>query len=80
MRMFDEFRQVTMGLEFSTAQLRGEKLDRVWVRARRKADDAVEDACLGFQRDDQCRRKENPSAARSGPSAQDALRASPADV
>ena len=37
--VLDEFRQVTMGLEFSTAQLRGEKLDGVGVRARRKADD-----------------------------------------
>ena len=37
--VLDEFRQVTMGLEFSMAQLRGEKLDGVGVRARRKADD-----------------------------------------
>ena len=37
--VLDEFRQVTMGLEFSTAQLRGEKLDGVGVSARRKADD-----------------------------------------
>jgi hypothetical protein len=36
--VLDEFRQVTMGLEFSTAQLRGEKLDRAVVVARRKAD------------------------------------------
>ena len=37
--VLEEFRQVTMGLEFSTAQLRGEKLDGAGVRARRKADD-----------------------------------------
>jgi hypothetical protein len=36
--VLDEFRQVTMGLEFSTAQLRGEKLDGPGVRARRDAD------------------------------------------
>ena len=36
--VLDEFRQVTMGLEFSTAQLRGEKLDVVMFRARQKAD------------------------------------------
>ena len=36
--VLDEFRQVTMGLEFSTAQLRGEKLDGPGVRARRNAD------------------------------------------
>ena len=36
--VLDEFRQVTMGLEFSTAQLRGEKLDAVMFRARQKAD------------------------------------------
>jgi hypothetical protein len=34
----DEFRQVTIGLEFSSAQLRGEKLDVVAFRARQKAD------------------------------------------
>ena len=37
--VLEEFRQVTMGLEWSSAQLRGEKLDGVGVRARRKADD-----------------------------------------
>jgi hypothetical protein len=36
--VLDEFRQVTMGLEFSSAQLRGEKLDVDTVRARRAAD------------------------------------------
>ena len=36
--VLDEFRQVTNGLEWSSAQLRGEKLDVVAVRARRKAD------------------------------------------
>ena len=36
--VLDEFRQITMGLEFSTAQLRGEKLDGPGVRARRNAD------------------------------------------
>lgn len=36
--VLDEFRQVTMGLEFSSAQLRGEKLDVNTVRARRTAD------------------------------------------
>ena len=36
--VLEEFRQVTMGLEFCTAQLRGEKLDRAVVLARRKAD------------------------------------------
>ena len=36
--VLDEFRQVTMGLEWSTAQLRGEKLDAPGVRARRNAD------------------------------------------
>ena len=36
--VLEEFRQVTMGLEFSTAQLRGEKLDGPGVLARRKAD------------------------------------------
>lgn len=36
--VLDEFRQITMGLEFSSAQLRGEKLDVVGVRARRQAD------------------------------------------
>ena len=36
--VLDEFRQVTNGLEWSTAQLRGEKLDGPAVMARRKAD------------------------------------------
>src|SRR4029453_12956620 len=36
--VLDEFRQITMGLEFSAAQLRGEKLDGPGVRARRNAD------------------------------------------
>jgi hypothetical protein len=36
--VFDEFRQVTNGLEWSSAQLRGEKLDGPAVRARRNAD------------------------------------------
>ena len=36
--MLDEFRQVTNGLEWSSAQLRGEKLDGAAVRARRNAD------------------------------------------
>ncbi len=34
----EEFRQVTNGLEWSSAQLRGEKLDGPTVMARRKAD------------------------------------------
>jgi hypothetical protein len=38
--VLDEFRQVTNGLEWSTAQLRGEKLDGATVRARRNADAA----------------------------------------
>src|SRR5918992_3649990 len=37
--VLDEFRQVTNGLEWSLAQLRGEKLDGAAVRARRKADE-----------------------------------------
>ena len=36
--VLDEFRQVTNGLEWSSAQLRGEKLDGPTVRARRNAD------------------------------------------
>jgi hypothetical protein len=36
--VLEEFRHVTMGLEFSSAQLRGEKLDRPTVLARQKAD------------------------------------------
>ena len=36
--VLDEFRQVTNGLEWSSAQLRGEKLDGATVSARRKAD------------------------------------------
>ena len=36
--VLDEFRQVTNGLEWSSAQLRGEKLDGPTVIARRKAD------------------------------------------
>ena len=36
--VLDEFRHVTIGLEFSSAQLRGEKLDAVTFRARQKAD------------------------------------------
>ena len=36
--VLDEFRHVTIGLEFSSAQLRGEKLDAVAFRARQKAD------------------------------------------
>jgi hypothetical protein len=36
--VLEEFRQVTMGLEWSTAELRGEKLDGPGVLARRKAD------------------------------------------
>ena len=35
--VLDEFRQVTNGLEWSSAQLRGEKLDGPTVRARRNA-------------------------------------------
>jgi len=38
--VLEEFRQVTSGLELSSAQLRGEKLDRAAVVARRKADEA----------------------------------------
>ena len=37
--VLEEFRQVTIGLEWSTAQLRGEKLDIAVVGARRKADE-----------------------------------------
>jgi hypothetical protein len=36
--VLEEFRQVTNGLEWSSAQLRGEKLDGPGVRARREAD------------------------------------------
>ena len=36
--VLEEFRQITIGLEFSTAQLRGEKLDVATFRARQKAD------------------------------------------
>ena len=36
--VLEEFRQITIGLEFSTAQLRGEKLDPAMFRARQKAD------------------------------------------
>ena len=36
--VLEEFRQVTNGLEWSSAQLRGEKLDGPTVMARRKAD------------------------------------------
>ena len=36
--VLEEFRQVTNGLEWSSAQLRGEKLDAAVVRARRDAD------------------------------------------
>lgn len=36
--VLDEFRQVTNGLEWSSAQLRGETLDGAAVRARRAAD------------------------------------------
>jgi hypothetical protein len=36
--VLEEFRHVTIGLEFSSAQLRGEKLDVVAFRARQKAD------------------------------------------
>ena len=36
--VLEEFRQVTNGLEWSSAELRGEKLDGPTVRARRKAD------------------------------------------
>jgi hypothetical protein len=36
--VLDEFRQITIGLEFSSAQLRGEKLDAATFRARQKAD------------------------------------------
>ena len=38
--VLEEFRQVTIGLELSSAQLRGDKLDRPMVMARRKADEA----------------------------------------
>jgi hypothetical protein len=38
--VLEEFRQVTNGLEWSSAQLRGEKLDGPMVAARRKADAA----------------------------------------
>jgi hypothetical protein len=38
--VLEEFRQVTIGLEFSTVQLRGEKLDGPMFRARQKADAA----------------------------------------
>jgi hypothetical protein len=38
--VLEEFRQVTNGLEWSSAQLRGEKLDGPGVRARRNADAA----------------------------------------
>ena len=36
--VLEEFRQVTNGLELSSAQLRGEKFDAVTDRARQKAD------------------------------------------
>jgi hypothetical protein len=36
--VLEEFRQITIGLEFSTLQLRGEKLDGPMFRARQKAD------------------------------------------
>ena len=36
--VLEEFRQVTLGLELASAQLRGEKLDAAMVAARRKAD------------------------------------------
>ena len=36
--VLEEFRQVTNGLEWSSAQLRGEKLDGPTVSARRNAD------------------------------------------
>ena len=36
--MLEEFRQVTLGLELASAQLRGEKLTGPGVAARRKAD------------------------------------------
>jgi hypothetical protein len=36
--VLEEFRHVTFGLEWSSAQLRGEKLDVAAVRARRNAD------------------------------------------
>jgi hypothetical protein len=38
--VLEEFRQVTNGLEWSSAQLRGEKLDGPTVMARRKADES----------------------------------------
>ena len=38
--VLEEFRQVTLGLELASAQLRGEKLDGAMVAARRKADAA----------------------------------------
>ena len=37
--VLEEFRQVTNGLEWSSAELRGEKLDAATVAARRKADE-----------------------------------------
>jgi hypothetical protein len=37
--VLEEFRQVTIGLELSSAQVRGEKFDRAVVAARRKADE-----------------------------------------
>jgi len=37
--VLEEFRQVTIGLELASAQLRGEKLDIAGVSARRKADE-----------------------------------------
>ena len=36
--VLEEFRHVTIGLELSSAQLRGEKVDRAAVAARQKAD------------------------------------------
>jgi hypothetical protein len=36
--VLEEFRQITIGLEFSSAQLRGETLDVATFRARQKAD------------------------------------------
>jgi hypothetical protein len=36
--VLEEFRQITIGLEFSSAQLRGEKLDGAKFAARQKAD------------------------------------------
>jgi hypothetical protein len=49
--VLDEFRQVTLSLQFSTAQLRGEKLDRVGVGARRKADEDKPKARASVVRD-----------------------------